>query len=351
MNANPEHEVEVPDELRAHRAALQNGEKPRAKVRELLAWFGAARRGFNVVRRVRAALDAVDLVTWPDFEGEYIDQEVFFMNKASFQPPTPVAPTPATNGAAPPLAATAVVPSHRLGRLKAANRKPVSVTPSERLEVATTLMLTHDFSQLPVMQGERTVKGIISWKSIGSKLALGRACPIVQDCMEQHHELRDDASLFDAIGIIAAHDCVLVRDRENKVTGLVTGADISEQFHVLAEPFLLLGDIENRIRALILPRFSTDELRAVRLASDGGRVVDGVSDLTFGEYVRLLENEERWNKLQLRIDRSKFVEQLGRIREIRNDVMHFDPDGIDEDELRELRSFSNFLDQLEKLTS
>ncbi|HUY32786.1 MAG TPA: CBS domain-containing protein [Pirellulales bacterium] len=350
MNADIEPEVEVPDELRAQQAALRNGEKPRAKVRELLSWFDAARRGFVVVRRVRAALDAVDLVTWPDFEGEYIDQEVFFMDKASFRPPKPAPPVPATEGAAPVVATAAVVPSHRLGRLKAANRRPVSVSPAERLEAATTLMLTHDFSQLPVMQSDRSVKGIISWKSIGSKLALGRACAIVQDCMEQHHELRDDASLFDAIGIIAEHDCVLVRDRENKVTGLVTGADISEQFHVLAEPFLLLGDIENRIRALILPRFSTDELRAVRLPSDGGRAVEGVSDLTFGEYVRLLENEERWNKLQLRIDRSKFVEQLGRIREIRNDVMHFDPDGIDEGDLGELRSFSNFLDRLEKLT-
>ncbi|HUY33903.1 MAG TPA: hypothetical protein VMV69_14245 [Pirellulales bacterium] len=81
MNADIEPEVEVPDELRAQQAALRKGEKPRAKVRELLSWFDAARRGFVVVRRVRAALDAVDLVTLPDFEGEYIDQEVFFMDK------------------------------------------------------------------------------------------------------------------------------------------------------------------------------------------------------------------------------------------------------------------------------
>jgi len=78
--------------------------------------------------------------------------------------------------------------------------------------------------------------------------------------------------------------------------------------------------------------------------------VDGVSDLTFGEYVRLLENEQRWNKLGVQIDRGKFNEQLGRIRDIRNDVMHFDPDGIGDADLDELRRFSGFLDRLEKLT-
>ena len=84
--------LDVPDELQAQAASLRNGEKPRATVRELLKWFGAERRCSSVVMRVRDALDKKGLVTWPDFEGEYIDQEVFFMDKRSFQPPAPVPP-------------------------------------------------------------------------------------------------------------------------------------------------------------------------------------------------------------------------------------------------------------------
>jgi len=344
---------DVPAELHAQATALRSGDKPRATVRELLKWFGAERRGFNVVQRVRGALDNVGLLTWPDFEGEYIDQEVFFMNKQSFQPPAPVVIAgDSTNAASRGAAASAAVdPTHRLGRLKAANRKPISVSPNESLESAITLMLTHDFSQLPVMQSERSVKGMISWRSIGSRLALGKGCNTVTECLDEHYELRDDASLFDAIGVIAAHDCVLVRDRENKITGLVTGADITEQFHRLAEPFLLLGDIENRIRALIFPCFTQDDLVAAKDPSDGGRVVEDVTDLGFGEYVRLLENTERWKKLNLKIDRVKFIEQLSRIRRIRNDVMHFDPDGITDDALEDLRRFSRFLEQLQRLTA
>jgi CBS domain-containing protein len=343
--------VEVPEELRTQASALHSGEKPRATVRELLKWFVAERRGFNVVRRIRAALDEVGLVTWPDFEGEYIDQEVFFMNKQSFSPPPPPPPPADTSVATSLVAAAPVDPTHRLGRLKAANRKPVSVTPNDSLESAITLMLTHDYSQLPVMQGDRSVKGMISWKSIGSRLALGRGCSTVLECLEPSHELRDEASLFEAIGIIAAHDCVLVRDRENKITGLVTGADITEQFHRLAEPFLLLGEIENRVRLLIFPRFTPQELAEAKDPTDAGRVVEDVSDLTFGEYIRLLENGDRWNKLGLKIDRVKFTEQLRRIRDIRNDVMHFDPDGITEDALEDLRRFSRFLEQLHHLTA
>ena len=341
----------APAELHALKVALDKGEMPRVTVRQLLSWFNAERRGYHVVRRVRTALNSLGMATLPDFEGEYIDQEVNFLNKASLAAKKPIEQSEQTAEVAPVVPATSVDPSHRLGRLKAANRKPVSVSPSERLDAATTLMLAHDFSQLPVMQGDRHVKGMISWESIGSRMALGAKCEIVQDCMEQHYELRDDASLFDAIHVIAEHDCVLVRDRESKITGLVTGADISEQFHVLAEPFLLLGDIENRIRALIEPRFSSDDLREAKNPLDDGRPVEDASDLTFGEYVRLLENEGRWQKLGLRIDRVKFNEQLARIRDIRNDVMHFDPDGIGPDDLEELRRFTGFLGRLQRVTS
>lgn len=367
MSTDIDSSVFVPDELHAQKVALAGGEKPRATVREVLGWFNAARRGNHVVRRVRAALDALQLVTSPDFEGEYIDQEVFFTHKTSVDLPqattTGNGAASATIGAgasmkvfppadhampAPPV--NSVGPSHRLGRLKAANRKPESVAPTEILDVAVTVMLANDFSQLPVMQGDRTVKGMITWTSIGSRLALGKACQTVQDCMEEHHELRYDASLFEAVRVIAEHECVLVRDRESKVTGLVTGADISEQFHLLAEPFLLLGEIENHIRELIVPRFNASDLATAKDPSDNGRSITDVSDLTFGEYVRLLENEGRWQKLGLKSDRRTFIEQLKRIRDIRNDVMHFDPDGITPEELGDLRRFSDFLERLQRVT-
>jgi hypothetical protein len=41
---------------------------------------------------------------------------------------------------------------------------------------------------------------------------------------------------------------------------------------------------------------------------------------------------------------------MDKVREIRNDVMHFDPDGIDEDQYDQLRRFSRLMDELEALS-
>ena len=79
---------------------------------------------------------------------------------------------------------------------------------------------------------------------------------------------------------------------------------------------------------------------------EDGREIEGVTDLTFGEYVRLLENEKRWKKLRVEIDRVEFISRLNRIRGIRNDVMHFDPDGLEEADLDILREFAQFLKRL-----
>ena len=60
--------------------------------------------------------------------------------------------------------------------LAAENRRPLCVSPETRVAEAITLMLQHDYSQLPVTRTEREVKGIFSWKSLGSRLALGKQC-------------------------------------------------------------------------------------------------------------------------------------------------------------------------------
>lgn len=90
-------------------------------------------------------------------------------------------------------------------------------------------------------------------------------------------------------------------------------------------------------------------MATARDATDASRPVEDVSDLTFGEYVRLLENPANWQKLNLRIDRSHFVKKLEEIRVIRNDVMHFDPEGIEETDLKKLRDFVAFLQRLQRL--
>jgi Mg/Co/Ni transporter MgtE len=238
-------------------------------------------------------------------------------------------------------------PIYRISRLASSARKPLSVSPDTKLEEVVTHMLTNDFSQLPVMTSGRDVKGVITWASIGSRLAVGKKCFVARELMEQHQEIRSDASFFSAIGIIAEHQYVLVRGHDQKITGIVTASDLSLQFQQLAEPFLLLGEIENHVRRVISQRFTPTELESAKDPTNTKRVVTSVADLTYGEYIRLLENPERWDKLNITVDRKTCMEKFESVRKIRNDVMHFDPEGIPEKDLMTLREFARFLQRLQ----
>ena len=315
-------------------AHLKKGVVPPSEtVRSFLSWFGASRRGYNVSANIKEELAQHGLRTDPDFEYAYIDGQISFQLLSEPNSET----TPLTD------------PTHRIARLASANRPPVSIRPDTSLREAVTLMMSHDFSQLPVMTSSREVKGVVSWKTIGSRLALRRTCATGRECMEPAQELPIDASLASAMSIIAEYDYVLVRAKDQQICGIVTAADLTEQFQKLSEPFLLVGEIENGVRRLLYGRFTTTELSAVKDPTDQDRKIDAVTDLTFGEYARLLEPDENWKKLQIEIDRVEFIKHLHQIREIRNDVMHFDPDGLDEDDLRMLREFSAFLRRLREI--
>ena len=183
---------------------------PKETVRSFLLWFGFARRGYRVVRWVRHRLDGYGLTTQPDFEYTYIDGYISFVKGV------------ATSGKAEKSGAmdgTAVLdPTYRIGRLASANSPPVSVKPDSTLQQVVTLMLTNDFSQVPVMTGTRDVKGVVSWKTIGSRLSLKKDCATARDCMEPAHVVSIDESLFSAIEIIAVHDYVLVKGSDQQVS-------------------------------------------------------------------------------------------------------------------------------------
>jgi predicted transcriptional regulator len=95
-------------------------------------------------------------------------------------------------------------------------------------------MLQHDFSQLPVMQGEREAKGVITWKSISSKLALTSSIEdrLVRDCREDAKIVEANQTLFDVIPLIAEAGYVLVRHNDRKIKGPVTTSDQASTYRL-----------------------------------------------------------------------------------------------------------------------
>jgi CBS domain-containing protein len=341
---------------------------PRATVRTLLSWFDVQRRGSYIVSLIRTRLRDLGLKTEPDFNLVWIDSEVSFVPISAQAPsedkersedaphPTKVDYSGMLDAGfieqAPAFVGGALEdPTYRIGKLDAANKAVVSVAPNQRIKLAITLMLAHGYSQLPVMQGERDVKGILTWENIGARLALAKPCTEARECMTAPQIISSEKSLFAAIEVISQFQYVLVQAPDRRISGIVTSADLSRQFQQLTEPFLLLGEIEQHIRKLIVNRFTRDELKMVRDPGDAEREIQDVADLSMGEYIRLLENPENWDRLNLSIDRAILIEQLKAIKRIRNDIMHFDPDPLGANDLQMLRQFVIFMQSLREFAA
>ena len=236
-------------------------------------------------------------------------------------------------------------PVHRISRFFP-DQEITSVDRNSPIDKAITLMLMHDYSQLPVMQSERNLQGMISWRSIGTARLLKENAATVADCTERCFEIFENDSIFAAVRSIAEHDVVVVRADDNRVTGILTAADVSAIFEEISRPFILISYIENHLRSLLQANFTVEELAAAKDPSDTERTISSVSNMSFGEYVRLLSDPGNWNKLNLKLDRKTIVSRLEEVRRIRNEVMHFDPEGIEEKDILALRSTSQLLELL-----
>lgn len=319
---------------------IKEGIKPQSvTARNFIDWFGAQRRSYWNVKFIREHLKEYRLVTSPDFEYAYIDSLISFL-------PAPKKKSTQGQEEVPDVYKD---PTYRIGKLASANKPPASVKPDDLISKAITLMITHDYSQLPVMTSDREVKGVISWSSLGSQIALGKECKYVRECMVPHKEISSDTYIFSAVDDIIANEYVLIRNTENIISGIVTTSDLSQQFRQLGEPFLLLGEIENYIRWMIQDKYTIGELRNACDPSDIERSINSPSNLNLGEYLRLLENPDRWAKLGISIDRDIFIKKLEDIRQIRNDVMHFDSDGIPEQDIDKLRDFVRLMQSLARV--
>ena len=346
---------DIPAGLRNVAEAVRRGERPKETVRTFLSWFGVYKRGYKKVREIRRSLRRLRITTVPDFDATYIDGEVEF-RPVDVPAETPLSPesggnTPVAFSAIREAAPDDALPAEqlydpvpRLGQLEAANRAPTIAGPSDPLSVAMTKMIANDFSQLPVMENERVVKGYVSWTTIGTAHTLGRSCTSVSDCTEKEAPIMSvDKPLFEAVGMIAEKGFVFVRGQDQTITGVVTTTDISMQFHRLSEPFMLIAQIEGHLRRMLARSVPRERILDARDPADSGRVVESVTDLTFGEYVRLLEDPSVWSLLRTNIDRSVVIERLKDVRDLRNEIVHFRPDPLDEEDLLHLRETARLL--------
>ncbi|MDO6803198.1 CBS domain-containing protein [Wenyingzhuangia sp. 1_MG-2023] len=298
--------------------------------REIISFFHYTKRTKGNNARIDDFLEIENLITIPDYKNIYIDGNVKLKHKEKAK------------------SKSKTDPIQRISLLPSANKTPVTITRDAKLKEAQTLMMINGYSQLPVMSNPRTVAGFITWETIGMSLTNGIDSEDVKDFLTPDFTVLEyDTPLLEAIKTVLEKEYVLVRKKDKTISGIVTLADISNQFMTSTEPFLLLEQIENLIRRVLDKKFLIEELNILCESEDAEHhQISYIDDLTFGQYIRLIEKPESWDKLDLSIDRSNFIKKLDEVREIRNDVMHFDPEGITNQQKETLTNMANFLTRL-----
>ena len=311
-----------------------------------LKHLGVSRRGIRVNETINELMDSFDVYSSPDFGNVW------------FYDPIEIIPKPKVKAGNNESEEYEIDPIPRISKLNAANLDKeledgkgnglISVTRDTTIREAITLMILHDFSQLPIFSNPKgEIDGMISWKSIGRSLALDKKCLTVNDCKEDITVLKYETPLFEAVKDVLEQEVVLVRKKDKTISGIITATDIGEEFISLAEPFLFIEQIENHIRKLLHEKFSPEEIKISTKYEEKAKEIKSLNDMTFGQYIRILESPDKFEKLQLNIDRSLFVKQLESVREIRNDVMHFDTANKNDTKRTEvLKQTLNFLNTI-----
>lgn len=137
--------------------------------------------------------------------------------------------------------------------------RPVVARPNEPLADAIEQMLGHDYSQLPVVDADDTLLGIVTSDSILRAVGAFGLQPSELTVADATLKTRpfdpdeDVAGLFD--GLRDQYAAVIV-NAEEKILGVVTNFDASEYFRRRAEDMMLVEDIEMSIREHVLSAYA-----------------------------------------------------------------------------------------------
>jgi len=333
-NSIPKFLEEVAEQVRA-------GGTVSITVRELLRQWNARTRGTRITRRIEKDLTNQGLTTFPHFRNVALDTVVQFFaideehgqgssDERVLKMNTIPAAEPDEDD--PPQIGL------KVGNLPSALNGVVFVQPESTVEQAITQMQIDDFSQLAVMTAnKRKLLGAVTWQSIAMARHIN-ADATLHDCMIEAPEIAYDRDLVDVLGILQSAGFVFVRNELGEISGIVTAADLAHAYGDMATPFFLIGELDQLLRHII--RKHIDLVDVVALCDKlGSREIKSFDQLTMGDYERTLQNPDAWVQLGARLDRVSFCARLATIREIRNDIMHFNPEDIPAKTVDMLRNF------------
>ncbi|MFC4563827.1 CBS domain-containing protein [Nocardiopsis mangrovi] len=344
----PGTDADQPDEHRAAsraellaKAAHPDSDSPlRLTVREFLEYWGATRRTSETVARIEKELDEKGLTTRPPFTEGWIHATIELVPLGE-EPVLGESSTEAQVAADTEDVSDLPPMTLRIGDLDPANRGVTSVAPGTPLRRAITMMLVNNYSQLAVISEEGTFHGAVSWESMGQARVADPKAPL-ENAITSASLVEYDEPLLNQIRQIYDKGFVFVRSPDkSRISGIITAADLTQQFDELARPFVLIEEAERRLRRRVDEVFTLEEIRAV--ARRNPARIQSAADLTLGNYRFLLTPEENWDKLAWNLDQDVFLELLKAVNAIRNETMHFSPDPLTPEQFEQLNGFVGLL--------
>lgn len=226
-----------------------------------------------------------------------------------------------------------------LERLIDRSEKPdlMWVRQDQTIREALECMIENDFSQLPVVDKDDNLLGIISERRITRMYyhlieGVSLLDLKVDHCTAPAVTLPPDRDLFEALNRLKDKDVyAIVVTRNNKPVGILTDYDMTQFFRDLSEGLIFIEDIEVTLRQHIEKAFPDERsMMAALMAAfkpdrrDPGRPAKEYEELSFYDYIQLITNERTWSKFKGIFEPADmFVKLMEPVRETRNKLAHF----------------------------
>lgn len=226
------------------------------------------------------------------------------------------------------------------------------VQKADPVSSALDLMIENDFSQLPVVDENGVLLGMVTCDSILRAARSFSTKPdqlLVHDAMVNapFHYREDD--LFDLLDELKASNAVVIVDPAGYVTGIVTAYDTSGFLRNRTEDLMHIEDIEFIIKELIKKTYVYEKevLSLDRLQAEMGKPPKkskAFDEMNLGDYINLLMSRHIWKFCApiLNVEKEWLSELLIKIRQTRNDLAHFRSE-ISPGSREELRYCANWL--------
>ncbi len=138
---------------------------------------------------------------------------------------------------------------------------PMVIGPEQTGLEALSLMIQHDYSQLPVVDAPSKLAGLVTGDSLlraVNNLGVMPKDLRVKDAVLKPRIASVESDVFELIDALKAASAVLIVDAAQQLVGIVTDYDAMEFFRRRAEDMMLVEDIETSLKDHIRAAFSSN---------------------------------------------------------------------------------------------